>query len=139
MRYLGHGIGHQNQDARWTSELNDDMDTDPDFEEDIGSGGSPEENSDSQLEGLRELAMKMISQPAGDDDEDVDSDDSEDSEEYEGLDKDNLFFDGDSRYGEDSEDDKDGGDDDEFDFGPHDGEGEDGDDDGAEFKEARYF
>lgn len=138
MRYLGHGIGHQNQDARWTSELDDEMDTDPDFEEDINSGGGPEENSDSQLQELRELAMKMISQPAGDDDEDVDSDDSEDSE---GLDEDNLFFDGDSEDGEDSEDDKDSGDDDEFDFGPQDGEGEDGDDDrdGADFKEARSY
>lgn len=123
MRYLGGGIGHQNQAERWTlsrgDEDVDDDDTDIDSppEEDIDIDEDPED--DTQLQGLRELAIEMSSLPAGDDHDDITSDNNSDSDldENEGSDEDELFPD----------DDEDSGEDEELDFGPDDGEADEDD------------
>lgn len=121
MRYLGGGIGHQNQDARWTSSnrYEDDaidMEVDPPCEEDI-------DDDPKKLQGLQELAKELATRPVGEDDKDLDTDDSDSdgslddddaSDEDEASDEDDLFPDG--REEEDS------------DLGPCDGEDEDGDD-----------
>lgn len=122
MRYLGGGIGHQNQDARWTSSKegenqDNDMGTNMD--------GPCEENTDMDEDPvdenqLRELAIKLSSRPADEDDEDIEPDDSDNSsdgssDEDETSDhetnQDDLFIDDEGN--EDQE---------EHDFGPDDGE-----------------
>lgn len=130
MRYLGHGIGHQNQDARWTQAgLEDDgMDVDPAPEEDINLGGSVEDDPTSQIQGLQEMAMKLASQTAGDDDEQIHSDEDSENEDDDGSDDDDLFHDDDDESSEDG---------DVLDFGPDDGEGED--DEEADVRGDDYF
>lgn len=117
MRYLGGGIGHQNQSARWTSTIedkHDQMNIDPPSSCDEGSKIDEDPTNDTRLQGLRDLAIELGSRPAGDDDEDLDSeeDDSDDSSQEYGAGED-LFFDEDE--GDDDED-KD------IDFGPYDEE-----------------
>lgn len=86
MRYLGGGIGHQNQDARWTSKGQDDCNSgdmviDADFEEDKHT----EEMGDNRLEELRRLALETTLRPAEDDEgneaaDAIDSDYEDDSD-----------------------------------------------------------
>lgn len=103
MRYLGGGIGHQNQDARWKSskeggneDNNVDMDVDAPCEENTNMDEDPVDENQ-----LRELAIKLSSRPADDDDEDIDSDENssdgssedETSDEDERSNDDDLFID----------------------------------------------
>lgn len=120
MRYLGYGIGHQNQDARWTQARNsgpddDNMDVDVDPEEDGYPGGATDDSQASQIQGLTEMAMKMATQTAGDNDEEIHSDEDSDNE-GKTSDEGDLFYDDDEESSEDDHD---------FDFGPNDGESED--------------
>lgn len=112
MRYFGGGIGHQNQDARWTSHgevgrKNDAMDIDPDPEDDIT------QTRDTRLQELRQLALETSARPADSDDSDVDSSNSDDS--------DNTSMEGDLSSDNDSDE---GVDDYEPYFGPEDGDGD---------------
>lgn len=117
MRYLGEGIGHQNQDARWTSsnryeDDNNDMEVDLPCEEDF-------DDDQKKLQGLQELAKELATRAAGEDDEDIDidndsdgsSDEDEVSDDDEASDDDDLFPDGEE--------------DEDSDLGPCDGEDED--------------
>lgn len=121
MRYFGGGIGHQSQEDRWTTsgrnkELdNDAMDVD-DSDDDQAQDETSETNPNIQLQELHQLVSDLTSTPAGESDEDVDSEeDDSDVDSIGGTDEDDLFAEGDS---------------DEADFGPEDGEGEGNSNDG---------
>lgn len=89
------------------------MDIDRPCDKDPKTNKDP--TNDTRLQGLRELANKLGSRPAGDDDEDIDSEDNSDdsSEGYGGFHDRDLFLDEDS-----NEDDEDR----DIDFGPYDEE-----------------
>lgn len=119
MRYLGGGIGHQKQDARWAplrgDEVdNDAMDVDPCEDE---AQLDNDQQDRRQMQELRELAIEMSSWAAGDDDKGNNSEEHEVSDDDDD-DEDELFLDD-----EEEEDCT------AFDFGPYDGE-EDEDDTG---------
>jgi hypothetical protein len=116
MRYLKGGVGHQNQDKRWTpsrieEDGDDTMDVDPAPERDTHMD---EDSEDARrMQAIRDLATKMTSGAAGDDrdvESSYNSDDSSDYEKFGVLDEHELLD-----HNEDEEDD-------EFDFGPYDGE-----------------
>lgn len=120
MRYLGGGIGHQNQDARWTSNgeegaQNNDMDIDPN-QVNMHAENGMIANEEKRLQELRKLALETSNRPAESDDEDVnstDSDDSEDTSDYSSDGDSDEEVDGYEPY-----------------FGPEDGEGDEKEDTG---------
>lgn len=128
MRYLGGGIGHQNQDTRWTSKgqednRSDSMDIDGELEEEIQTEQDMEDNQHLQLEEVQKLALQTSIRPAeeADKDIDVDSDNTDDTDSNLSA-EDNIF-----NHGEDDESDTDESDNDELYFGPEDESGEDED------------
>lgn len=128
MRYLGGGIGHQNQDIRWTSKgqednRSDSMDIDGELEEEIQTEQDMEDNQHLQLEEVQKLALQTSIRPAeeADKDIDVDSDNTDDTDSNLSA-EDNIF-----NHGEDDESDTDESDNDEPYFGPEDESGEDED------------
>lgn len=124
MRYLGGGIGHQNQDARWTStgqedHYNDDMDIDSDPEENMHTEEGTANNQDMQLQKLHQLALETSVRPADSDDEDDNAADSDNSENMSSVE--------DHTFDDDSDDEVD---EDEPYFGDEDGVGDDREDNG---------
>lgn len=125
MRYLGGGIGHQNQDKRWTprveeSPQNNAMVVDPTPAAGVHAENSAASRGNIELQKLQILALETSNHPAGSDDEDIDSGESDDSEG--------------SREGYASDDDSDE-EVDEYEpyFGPEDGEGNEEDTGFADF------
>lgn len=118
MRYFGGGLGHQNQEDRWTTGRRDEepdngvIDVD-DSEDDQAQAETGEANTSFQLQELHQLVSGLTSGPAGESDEDVDSEDNDSDvdsiEDKDVGDEDDLFAHDDS---------------DEADFGPEDRDGE---------------
>jgi hypothetical protein len=133
MRYFGGGMGHQNQENRWTinkrvEEYDNDMEVDDSEEENIGPNEDVETNPNLQLQELQKLASDLTSAPGEESDMDVDSDDDDsDRDSAKDADEDNLLAD----YIDNSDDNSD--DSDEIDFGPEDGYGEENEGSFAEF------
>lgn len=97
MRYLGGGIGHQNQRDRWASpaddESDDAMEVDSSSEEE-GEGNV--EESSGLIQNLQDLATQISSGPASHDDGDLVSSSEEDDDNDEEGDDDSdsdLFTD----------------------------------------------
>jgi hypothetical protein len=120
MRYLGGGIGHQNQESRWTptrhkddnGEDEMDVDSEPDEREEQSELGG---DRALLLRRLQQIALDLESRPVGDSDDDMSSenDSSQEGSDDGDIEEDDLL----------GESDIDSGSEDEPDFGPEDGDG----------------